>query len=214
MDELLLPLARADVWRKPTAMTLWNGDETMSLPTSRTNAVMIVLSAGLAIGGFLFLRNGNTLGWSFLLACSFTGALAVLHPVYVRFKRTEHDESIEVTSWGVRRYDRDGGLEALSWDDLAEVSVTTTADIEDGEDVHVRLSGGGHAVRVAHTLAVESGLLAELATRLRAFDNEAMVEALTRGIDSVAVLWSAPRQTSRSRGAKQRHAPESLRAAG
>lgn len=186
----------------------------MLLPRSRANAVMIVMSAGFALAGFLFLRSSNPLGWLFLLACSVAAALAVLRPAYMRFKRTEHDESLEVTSWGVRRYDRDGRLEALSWDDLAEVAVTTTADVDDGEDVHVSLNGrGGQAVRVSHTLAVESGLLAELATRLRAFDNEAMVDAMTRGLDSVAVLWSASRPTSRGRGARQRHAPKPLRAA-
>ncbi len=195
-------------------MSLWNGDEMTFLPTSRAAAVTIFMSAGLAIGGFLFIRTSNPLGWWLLLGCCFTVALSVLRPALMRSEYSEQDESVEVTSWGVRRFDRDGRLESQSWDDLAEVSVTTTADAEDGEDVHVRLDGrGGHAVRVAHTLAVESGLLAELATRLRDFDNDAMVDALTRGHDSVAVLWSSPRPMLRGRVLRHRQTPLPLRTA-
>ncbi len=186
----------------------------MTLQNTRLDAATIVASAGLALGGFLFLRLDNPDGWWLLLASGGFLAVTLLRPALTASERPTDLESIDLTSWGVRRFDREGRLEAVSWDDLSEVSVTTTPDGDDGEDVHIQLTGrDAHAVRVAHTVAVESGLLAELATRLRAFDNEAMVDALTRGHDSVAVLWTAPRQPSRGRGTKHRHVPTTLRAA-
>lgn len=187
----------------------------MFLRNSHTDAVSVVASAGFALGGFLLLRTGNSLGWWLLLASSTGAAVAMLRPLIDRFEGPAHDDSIELSSWGLRRFKPDGHVEAMSWDDLSQVSVSTTPDAEDGEDVHIRLNGRDQqAVQVAHTLAVESGLLAELATRLRAFDHDAMVDALTRGHDSVAVLWRAPRQLVQGREKRQvRRTRTSLRAA-
>jgi hypothetical protein len=179
----------------PAATPLWHGDGIMFLRNAHTDAVTVVTAAGFALGGLLLLRTGNSLGWWFLIASSVGAAMAILRPLIGRFVRPVHDDSIELSSWGVRRFNPDGHLEAMSWDELSQVSVSTTPDAADGEDVHIRLNGRDqHAVQIAHTLAVESGLLAELAMRLRAFDHDAMVEALTQGRDSVAVLWRAPRR--------------------
>ncbi len=177
----------------------------MTLRNARPDAATIVASAGLALGGFLFLRFDNPDGWWLLFASGSALALAILRPALTASTRPTDLESIDLTSWGVRRFDRQGRLEAVSWDDLSEVSVTTTPDGDDGEDVHIQLTGrDAHAVRVAHTVAVESGLLAELATRLRAFDNEAMVDALTYGRDSIAVLWRAPSSARHDRPMRHR----------
>jgi hypothetical protein len=187
----------------------------MILPHARTDVTIIVASAAIALGGIRMLQHDNLLGW-WLLAASVAAVAAVyiLRLVLRRFEAVPQEESIEVSAWGVRRFVPGGRLEALSWDELSQVSVSTAPDAEDGEDVHLRLSGGeDRAVQVAHTMAVESGLLAELATRLRGFDQGAMVEALTHGHNSVSVLWRAPRPSESWKNAGRRRAPSTLRAA-
>jgi hypothetical protein len=187
----------------------------MILPHARTDVAIVVASAAIALGGIRMLQHDNLLGW-WLLAASVAAVAAVyiLRLVLRRFEAVPQEESLEVSAWGVRRFVPGGRLEALSWDDLSQVSVSTAPDAEDGEDVHLRLSGGeDRAVQVAHTMAVESGLLAELATRLRGFDQSAMVEALTHGHNSVAVLWRAPRPSESWKNAGRRRAPSTLRAA-
>jgi hypothetical protein len=184
----------------PAATPLWHGDGIMLLRNAHTDAVIVVASAGFALGGLLLLRTGNWLGWWLLLASSLGAAAAILRPVFDRFGAPAHDDSLELSAWGVRRFNPDGRFEAMSWNDLSRVSVSTTPNADDGEDVHIRLDGRAeHTLQVAHTLAVESGLLTELATRLEAFDQDAMVEALTRGQNSIAVLWRAPRAVSQGR---------------
>lgn len=184
----------------PAATPLWLGDGIMLLRNAHTDAVIVVASAGFALGGLLLIRTGNWLGWWLLLASSLGAAAAILRPVFDRFGAPTHDDSIELSPWGVRRFHPDGRFEAMSWAELSQVSVSTTPNADDGEDVHIRLNGRDqHTMQVAHTLAVESGLLAALATRLQAFDHDAMVEALTRGQNSIAVLWRAPRRMTESR---------------
>lgn len=187
----------------------------MFLPHARTDVAIIVASAGIALGGIRMLQNDNLLGWWLLLASvAAVAAVYILRLVLRQFEAVPQEESIEVSAWGVRRFVSGGRFDALSWDELSQVSLSTAPDAEDGEDVHLRLSGGDErSVQVAHTMAVESGLLAELATRLRGFDQGAMVEALTRDHDSVSVLWRAPRASVPLRSSKQRRADSTLRAA-
>jgi hypothetical protein len=123
------------------------------------------------------------------------------------------NETLEVSSWGVRRFDAGGLHEAVSWSDLREVAVVTTAPVPDDEDVYVLLRGhDDNRVMIPHTLAVESGVLSELHLRLQGFDDSAFIAALSSSAEGLFVLWRAPRPSPYSSTVKHR-SPVRLRAA-
>ncbi len=170
----------------------------MLLRNSRMDAFFITASAALALGGMLIARNGDASGWWMLFAFSCSAVLAAARPYLPTFERDSADETIDVTPWGIRRYDDQGLHEAVSWPDLTEVAVVTSRSTADGEDVHLLLRGQHeNGVVIPHTLAVEAGLLTALEQRLRDFDNEALVTALMNADDGVYVLWRAPMSAAR-----------------
>jgi hypothetical protein len=185
----------------------------MLLRTSRTDAIAIAASVVFAIGGMLFVGSGNAAGWWLLLACSLTSALVILRPL-VSMPNENDGESLDISPWGVRRHDGTGLHEAVSWSDLSEVAVVTTADTPDTEDVYLVLRGRNHnRLVVPHSLAVESGILSELHLRLSEFDSEAFIDALSSTVDKVFVLWRAPTPVSPLRSGARATTPIQLRAA-
>jgi hypothetical protein len=181
--------------------------------TSRSDAYAIATAAALGIGGMLLIRSGGGTGWWVLLAFSCAAALMFVRPFLPSFTPRPETETVDVTPWGVRRFDHDGLHEAVSWSDLSEVAVVTNRASHEDEDVYLILQGeGDNGVMVPHTLAVESGLFRDLETRLRGFDLSAFVKAMTSNADGVFVLWRAPRAPAAADLA--RHQPRhSLRAA-
>ncbi len=170
----------------------------MLLRNFRMDAFFVAASAALALGGMLIARNGDASGWWILLAFSCSALLVAVRPYLPALERESDGESIDVTPWGVRRYDDQGLHEAVSWPDLTEVAVVTSRSTADGEDVHLLLRGQHeNGVVIPHTLAVEAGLLTALEHRLRDFDNEALVNALMSPDDGAYVLWRAPMSAAR-----------------
>lgn len=201
---------------KATAMTPWDRERAMFLRTQRTrsNAFAIVAAAVLALGGMLIARNTDVSGWWILLAFSCTAALVFMRPQLTAFDTESQGEELDVTPWGVRRYDQDGLHEAVSWADLTEVSLVTKNDGPRDEDLFVLLRGrNNNGVMIPHTLAVESGVLTELQLRLSDFDNVAFVNAMTSTADGEFVLWRTPAPKADPRPSVLPHAMPHLRAA-
>jgi hypothetical protein len=185
----------------------------MLLRTSRTEATLVGASAVLALSGMLIVRSGNMAGWWMLLAFSCTAVLVLLRPYLPSFRADAADESVELSAWGVRLLDEQGLHEAVSWTDLREVAVVTTAPQPDDEDIYILLRGhDDNRVMVPHTLAVESGVLNALRLRLQGFDDSAFISALGSTAEGMFVLWRAPRLVTSS-GALKRRSPVQLRAA-
>ena len=186
----------------------------MLLRTSRTDAIAIAAAAILAVGGILIVFSDNAVGWWLLLACSLACALVILRPLVSMPKYDADDESLDISPWGVRRHDSTGLHEAVSWSDLSEVAMVTTAESPDAEDVYLILRGRNHTrLVVPHSLAVESGILSELHLRLTEFDSQAFIDALSSTVDRVFVLWRAPTPVSPLRTGTRSTAPIQLRAA-
>lgn len=161
--------------------------------SARTDAYTIAAIAALGIGGMILSRNEAN-GWWILLAFTFAAALTFVRPLLQSFGSDEETETLDVSPWGVRRFDHNGLHEAVSWADLSEVSVVTSHEAADDENVYLVMQGrSDNGVIVPHTLAVESGLFRDLETRLRGFNLTAFVHAMTTGKDGVFVLWRAPR---------------------
>ncbi len=185
----------------------------MLLHTSRTDAYAIAASAVLALGGMLIVRQGNMAGWWMLLAFSCTAVLILLRPYLPSFRDETDPEALDISAWGVRRFDTGGLHEAVSWADLREVAVVTSAPVADDEDVFVLLRGHDeNRVMIPHTLAVESGVLSELHLRLQGFDDSAFIAALSSSAEGLFVLWRAPRPSPYTSTVKHR-SPVRLRAA-
>ena len=187
----------------------------MLLRTSRTDAFAVAASAVLAIGGMLIVLSGEPAGWWLLLACSLTAALVILRPfVQSADNRDSAGETLDISPWGVRRFDRAGLHEAVSWADLSEVAVVTTAEEDDTEDVYLVLRGRhNNGLMVPHSLAVESGILSELHLRLSDFDSQAFIDALSSTVDKTFVLWRAPTPVSPLNSGARSATPVKLRAA-
>ena len=186
----------------------------MLLRTSRTDAFAIAASAVLAIGGMLIVRNGEPAGWWLLLACSLTAAVVILRPFVPTVDRDSAGETLDISPWGVRRFDHAGLHEAVSWADLSEVAVVTTAEEDDTEDVYLVLRGRhNNGLMVPHSLAVESGILSELHLRLSEFDSQAFIDALSSTVDKTFVLWRAPTPVSPLNSGARSSTPVKLRAA-
>lgn len=186
----------------------------MLLRTSRSDAITIAASAVLAIGGMLIIRSGESAGWWLLLGCSLTAALVILRPFAPSSERDADGEALDVSPWGVRRYDHAGLHEAVSWADLSEVAVVTTAEDRDIEDVYLVLRGrNNNGVIVPHSLAVESGILSELHLRLSDFDSQAFIDALASTVSKEFVLWRALTPVSPLHNGSRTTTPVQLRAA-
>lgn len=168
---------------------------------SITDAYVITVAALMGAGGILYVGRGNSLGWLLLLACVLSSALVISRPFTQAIdEEARLSEKLDVSPWGVRRYDSAGLKEAVSWSDLSEVDVVATPDTDDIEDVYLVLRGQNtNGLIVPHTLAVESGILSELERRLGEFDSQAFIDALSSSVDKVFVLWRASETVSEFR---------------
>jgi hypothetical protein len=163
------------------------------LRTSRTDVCIIATAALLAIASMFSIRHGDVAGWWLLTGCGLAAAFVVLKPYLPSLSRHGDSDTLDISTWGVRRVNDDGLHEAVSWADLTEVAVVTTVQSLDDEDVHIVLRGHDqNGVVIPHTLAVESGILTQLEMRLNEFDSQAFLDAIMSAADSVFVLWRAP----------------------
>ena len=90
-------------------------------------------------------------------------------------------------------YQADGRCGSISWDDLGSVTVATTADSDIGADVFWLLLSKDRSQFLAVPLGAvgEQDLLLAMQLRLRGFNNEAVIEAMTSTATEHYVVWEA-----------------------
>lgn len=82
--------------------------------------------------------------------------------------------------------------EHVAWIDIASVRIMTTDQGPWIEDVFFIIdSRNGNGCVVAHDLAVKSGLLEALQTRLEGLNNAAVIEAMTSIDKRIFTIWEA-----------------------
>ena len=163
----------------------------MLLRTSRSDAPSIAASAAIAITIMMIARRGeSTTAWA-ILAASATAAIIFIAPRVMLLASREADSAtVDVSPWGIRHSDAAGLHESVAWGDLSEVAVITTTDPEHDEDMFFVLRGrNGNRVVIPHILAVESGVIASLRSKLSQFDDDAFADAIASHHDSMFVLW-------------------------
>ncbi|WP_306360559.1 hypothetical protein [Nocardia sp. CC227C] len=98
---------------------------------------------------------------------------------------------VEINDRFVRRTLDNGRVEEVSWTELSEVRIITTADGPFAEDVFfVLISASGKGCVVPHS-AADTGFLARLQA-LPGFDNEKVVEAMVSTTDRQFLVWRRP----------------------
>ena len=99
--------------------------------------------------------------------------------------------AVEVSDDGVRRVLSDGRVEELSWGDLGDVRVITTADGPFAEDVFFVLTAADGARGVVVPQAQATGEFVERLQRLPGFDNAALIRAMQSVVEDQFLLWRA-----------------------
>jgi hypothetical protein len=101
-------------------------------------------------------------------------------------------QPIDIDDHGVRRVLPDGKVERVSWYGLREVAVLTTSDGPFAEDVFFVLAGQDGTGCVVPQGAPESTQLLERLQRLPAFDNDALIRAMSSTGNATFVCWRRP----------------------
>ncbi|MCC7052856.1 MAG: hypothetical protein IT355_06275 [Gemmatimonadaceae bacterium] len=164
----------------------------MLLRTTRSDAPLIAASAAIAITGMLIARNGESLSLWPMLAAGCAAAAVIIAPRIARHFAAD-DETLDISPWGVRHHLGDALHESVGWRELSEVLVMTSAGDRDEEDMFILLRGRNeNTVVIPHTLAVESGIISELRSRLSNFDDLVFADALSDRSNNMFVVWRAP----------------------
>jgi hypothetical protein len=166
---------------------------TMILRKTHSDAYTIAASSAIAIGGVFAVRTGDNFGWWLLGGFACAAAVFFARPWFALRGAEKESDALDISYWGVSRSGDGGVRESVAWTDLSEVSVLTTSGGPFVEDVFIVMRGRGNdGVVIPHTVAVESGVLLELQSRLNDFDNAAFVSAMGSTADDVFVVWRAP----------------------
>ncbi len=97
--------------------------------------------------------------------------------------------TITVDDAGVRRTLSDGKVQAVTWEDLMEVSIVTTSDGPFAEDVFFVLVGRNDTGCVIPHGAPESEVLMQKLGHLPGFDYEPAIRAMSSAVDAKFVCW-------------------------
>lgn len=166
----------------------------MLVRTSRTNAITITIgaSAVLAIAALLAARHSAAAGWWTLGAFAGAAAIVFLRPSLPALSFVEQRERLEITSWGVRRYERKRQQDAVAWSELQQVAIVTTPQGPTSEDLYFVLRGhGGAGVIIRREAAMKAGVAAALEAHLSQFDRGALDVALQHTGDGLFVIWES-----------------------
>ncbi len=97
--------------------------------------------------------------------------------------------AISVDELGVRRQRNDGGIEQVTWDELEEVAIKTTAAGPYLEDFFLILHGqNGSGCVVSLEQAVTAGILEHLQA-LPGFDHEKLIQAAGCVEEAQFICW-------------------------
>ncbi|HYW51427.1 MAG TPA: hypothetical protein VE861_12525 [Gemmatimonadaceae bacterium] len=162
--------------------------------TSRTNAITITIgaSAVLAVAALLAARHSAAAGWWTLSAFAAAATIAFVRPSLPALSLRREGERFEITSWGVRRYERKRQEDAIAWSELEQVAIVTTPQGPTSEDLYFVLRGrGGAGVIIRREAAMRSGVASALEEHLSQFDRAALNAALQNTGDGLFVIWEA-----------------------
>jgi hypothetical protein len=155
----------------------------------RREAVLLSLaSAALVLVGVAL---GDRVPWyatAFFAVCLVVGLLSILG---FRAKDQAPAEHLAIDDVGITRT-APNLREHVAWVDIARVRIMTTDQGPLLEDVVFLIdakNGGGCAV--AHDLAVQSGLLEALQSRLKGLNNAAVIEAMGSAANGMFTIWEA-----------------------
>jgi len=150
------------------------------------------LLAGVSGATFAGLAAG-LLHVSVIIASTVAGVLlAVVVGFFTyRYPRVPFNEHLTIDDVGITRTARDL-REHVAWVDIARVRIITTDQGPWHEDVcFVVDSKNGDGCAVTHDLAVRSGLLAALQSRLEGVNNAAVIAAMASNESRVVTIWEA-----------------------
>jgi hypothetical protein len=123
---------------------------------------------------------------AFFAVCLVAGLLLMLG---VRVPDPAPTDRLTIDDVGITRTARTL-REHVAWGDIARVRIMTTDEGPWLEDVFFVIDAKhGNGCVVAHDLAVRSGLLEALQSRLKGVDNAAVIEAMTTADNRVLTIW-------------------------
>jgi hypothetical protein len=156
----------------------------------REGALVALVSAVFVLIGVAL---GDPVPWyvtAFFAACLVAGLLGMLG---IRPKDPPPTDILTIDDAGITRT-APGLREHVAWADIARVRIMTTDQGPWLEDVFFVVDAkDGSGCVVTHDLAVRSGLLESLQSRLPGVNSAAVIEAMTSAENRVFTIWEAKR---------------------
>lgn len=152
----------------------------------REGLLPTLVSAGFVLLGIAL---GDRVPWyatAFFAVCLVVGLLLMLG---VRVPDPAPTDHLTIDDVGITRTARNL-REHVAWGNIARVRIMTTDQGPHLEDVFFVIDAkDGSGCVVAQDLAVRSGLLEALQSRLKGLDNAAVIEAMTSADNRVFTIW-------------------------
>jgi hypothetical protein len=155
----------------------------------RREAVLLSLVSVVFV--FVGVALGKRVPWyatAFFVVCLVVGLLSILG---FRAKDPAPTEHLAIDDVGITRT-APHLREQVAWVDIARVRIMTTDQGPLREDVFFLIDAkNGRGCAVAHDLAVRSGLLEALQTRLEGLNNAAVIDAMASAGNGMFTIWEA-----------------------
>lgn len=149
---------------------------------------MAVVSGAFALAGFALRHRIPWYVTTFFAVCLIVGALSIRGS---QKDATAQTEQLTIDDVGITRTAADL-REQVAWVAIARVRIVPTDQGPWLEDVFFIVeSKQGQGCTIAHELALRSGLLEGLQSRLKGFNNAAVIEAMGSSENRVFTVWEA-----------------------
>jgi hypothetical protein len=152
----------------------------------REGVLLSLVSAAFVCLGIALRDRVPWYATAFFAVCLFAGLLLILG---VRGPDRAPTDHLTIDDVGITRTARNL-REHVAWGDIARVRIMTTDHGPWLDDVFFVIDAkNGNGCVVAHDLAVRSGLLEALQSRLEGVDNAAVIEAMTSTGNRAFTIW-------------------------
>jgi hypothetical protein len=169
-----------------------------SIPRRRSQGVPVSIVSGVFVLAGIALRD--RVPWyatAFFAGCLVIGVLSMLSILGDPSDDRAQTEHLTIDDVGITRTAPDL-REHVAWGDIARVRILTTDQGPWLEDVFFVVdSRNGDGCVVTHDLAVRSGLLEALQSRLEGVNNAAVIEAMCSAEAREFTIWEAKRSERR-----------------